>query len=164
MIDTVYKAIAWLNNASEGAAPMIASRLEHIDKIIDIDQSPIGRTPRSNPATYTGASTLIREWFAGLPEAKGAARARPLLLQRQGGRCEACQGDGVIKIEMHFARRLVCDTCKGKANRETLEVLFKGKASPTCSTRWKKPPNSRRPRVMKPKTLHRVGLDYIHVG
>ena len=103
--------------------------ISQIDKIIDIDQSPIGRTPRSNPATYTGAFNHIRDWFAGLPEAK----ARGYLPGRfsfnvKGGRCEACQGDGVIKIEMHFLPDVYvqCDQCKGKRyNRETLEVKWK---------------------------------------
>src|SRR5260370_677981 len=106
--------------------------LENIDKIIDIDQSPIGRTPRSNPATYTGAFTPIREWFAGLPEAKARGyEPGRFSFNVKGGRCEACQGDGVIKIEMHFLPDVyvTCDTCKGKRyNRETLEVLFMGKS------------------------------------
>ena len=134
LIDTLYRAIARkLNNASEGAAPHDRIEgLEHIDKIIDIDQSPIGRTPRSNPATYTGAFTPIREWFAGLPEAKARGyEPGRFSFNVKGGRCEACQGDGVIKIEMHFLPDVyvTCDTCKGKRyNRETLEVLFKGKS------------------------------------
>jgi excinuclease ABC subunit A len=106
--------------------------LEHIDKVIDIDQSPIGRTPRSNPATYTGAFTPIRDWFAGLPEAKARGyQPGRFSFNVKGGRCEACQGDGVIKIEMHFLPDVyvTCDVCKGKRyNRETLEVLFKGKS------------------------------------
>src|SRR6516225_4971930 len=104
LIDTLYRAIARkLNGASEGAAPHDRIEgLEHIDKIIDIDQSPIGRTPRSNPATYTGAFTPIREWFAGLPEAKARGyEPGRFSFNVKGGRCEACQGDGVIKIEMH---------------------------------------------------------------
>src|SRR5665213_2711469 len=128
LIDTLYKAIARkLNIASEGAAPHDRIEgLEHIDKIIDIDQSPIGRTPRSNPATYTGAFTPIREWFAGLPEAKARGyEPGRFSFNVKGGRCEACQGDGVIKIEMHFLPDVyvTCDVCKGKRyNRETLEV------------------------------------------
>ena len=134
LIDTLYKAIARkLNNASEGAAPHDRIEgLEHIDKIIDIDQSPIGRTPRSNPATYTGAFTPIREWFAGLPEAKARGyEPGRFSFNVKGGRCEACEGDGVLKIEMHFLPDVyvTCDVCKGKRyNRETLEVLFKGKS------------------------------------
>ena len=140
LIDTLYKAVARrLNGASEGPAPHDKLEgLEHIDKIIDIDQSPIGRTPRSNPATYTGAFTPIREWFAGLPEAKARGyEPGRFSFNVKGGRCEACQGDGVIKIEMHFLPDVYvpCDTCKGKRyNRETLEVLFKASRSPTCST------------------------------
>ncbi|HLP69431.1 MAG TPA: ATP-binding cassette domain-containing protein, partial [Rhizobium sp.] len=106
--------------------------LELLDKIIDIDQSPIGRTPRSNPATYTGAFTPIRDWFAGLPEAKarGYGPGR-FSFNVKGGRCEACQGDGVIKIEMHFLPDVyvTCDVCKGKRyDRETLEIKFKDKS------------------------------------
>ncbi|MEJ2378080.1 MAG: excinuclease ABC subunit UvrA, partial [Pseudolabrys sp.] len=125
LIDTLYNAVARkLNGASLAPAPHDRIEgLEHIDKIIDIDQSPIGRTPRSNPATYTGAFTPIREWFAGLPEAKarGYAPGR-FSFNVKGGRCEACQGDGVIKIEMHFLPDVyvTCDVCKGKRyNRET---------------------------------------------
>src|SRR5690606_22890780 len=106
--------------------------LEFLDKVIDIDQSPIGRTPRSNPATYTGAFTPIRDWFAGLPEAKARGyQPGRFSFNVKGGRCEACQGDGVIKIEMHFLPDVyvTCDVCHGKRyNRETLEVLFKGKS------------------------------------
>ncbi len=125
ILDTLYKAVARrLNGALEHPAPFEAMEgLQHLDKVIDIDQSPIGRTPRSNPATYTGAFTPIRDWFAGLPEAK----ARGYLPGRfsfnvKGGRCEACQGDGVIKIEMHFLPDIyvTCDVCKGKRyDRET---------------------------------------------
>ena len=133
LVDTLYKAIARkLNGASEGPAPHDRIEgLEHLDKVIDIDQSPIGRTPRSNPATYTGAFTPIREWFAGLPEAKARGyEPGRFSFNVKGGRCEACQGDGVIKIEMHFLPDVyvTCDVCKGKRyNRETLEVTFKNK-------------------------------------
>ena len=174
LIDTLYKAIARkLNNASEGAAPHDRIEgLEHIDKIIDIDQSPIGRTPRSNPATYTGAFTPIREWFAGLPESKARGyEPGRFSFNVKGGRCEACQGDGVIKIEMHFLPDVyvTCDTCKGKRyNRETLEVLFKGKSiSDVLDMTVEEAAEFFKavPRVRETfKTLHRVGLDYIHVG
>jgi excinuclease ABC subunit A len=174
LIDTLYKALARrLNGASEAPAPHDRIEgIEHLDKIIDIDQSPIGRTPRSNPATYTGAFTPIREWFAGLPEARarGYAPGR-FSFNVKGGRCEACQGDGVIKIEMHFLPDVyvTCDVCKGKRyNRETLEVLFKGKSIADVLDMtveealdfFKVVPRVRD--VLE--LLHRVGLDYIHVG
>ncbi|WP_347264766.1 excinuclease ABC subunit UvrA [Nitrobacter sp.] len=174
LIDTLYKAIARkLNNASDPPASHDRIEgLEHIDKIIDIDQSPIGRTPRSNPATYTGAFTPIREWFAGLPEAKarGYAPGR-FSFNVKGGRCEACQGDGVIKIEMHFLPDVyvTCDACKGKRyNRETLEVLFKGKSISDvldmtveeAAEFFKAVPRVRDTFL----TLQRVGLGYIRVG
>jgi excinuclease ABC subunit A len=174
LIDSLYKDIALkLNNASEGAAPHDRIEgLEHIDKIIDIDQSPIGRTPRSNPATYTGAFTPIREWFAGLPEAKARGyEPGRFSFNVKGGRCEACQGDGVIKIEMHFLPDVyvTCDACKGKRyNRETLEVLFKGKSiADVLDMTVEEAAEFFKavPRVRETfKTLHRVGLDYIHVG
>ena len=174
LVDTLYKAVARkLNNASEGPAPHDRIEgLEHIDKIIDIDQSPIGRTPRSNPATYTGAFTPIREWFAGLPESKARGyEPGRFSFNVKGGRCEACQGDGVIKIEMHFLPDVyvTCDVCKGKRyNRETLEVLFKGKSIADVLDMtveeglefFKAVPRVRD--VLK--LLHRVGLDYIHIG
>jgi excinuclease ABC subunit A len=134
LIETLFKAAARrLNGAREQAAAHDRIEgLELLDKVIDIDQSPIGRTPRSNPATYTGAFTPIREWFAGLPEAKARGyQAGRFSFNVKGGRCEACQGDGVIKIEMHFLPDVyvTCDVCKGKRyNRETLEVHFKGKS------------------------------------
>ncbi len=174
LIDTLYKAIARkLNNASEGAAPHDRIEgLEHIDKIIDIDQSPIGRTPRSNPATYTGAFTPIREWFAGLPESKARGyEPGRFSFNVKGGRCEACQGDGVIKIEMHFLPDVyvTCNACRGKRyNRETLEVLFKGKSiADVLDMTVEEAAEFFKavPRVRETfKTLHRVGLDYIHVG
>ncbi|MCW6532485.1 excinuclease ABC subunit UvrA [Sphingomonas sp. MMSM20] len=131
-IDTLYAAAARQLNG----ARILAGRhekitgLQHLDKVIDIDQSPIGRTPRSNPATYTGAFTQIRDWFAGLPEsqARGYKPGR-FSFNVKGGRCEACQGDGVLKIEMHFLPDVyvTCDVCHGaRYNRETLEVKFKG--------------------------------------
>jgi excinuclease ABC subunit A len=174
LIDTLYRAIARkLNGASEGAAPHDRIEgLEHIDKIIDIDQSPIGRTPRSNPATYTGAFTPIREWFAGLPEAKARGyEPGRFSFNVKGGRCEACQGDGVIKIEMHFLPDVyvTCDVCKGKRyNRETLEVLFKGKSiADVLDMTVEEAAEFFKavPRVRDTfETLRRVGLDYIHVG
>jgi excinuclease ABC subunit A len=174
LVDTLYKAIARkLNGASEAPAPHDRIEgLEHMDKVIDIDQSPIGRTPRSNPATYTGAFTPIREWFAGLPEAKARGyEPGRFSFNVKGGRCEACQGDGVIKIEMHFLPDVyvTCDVCKGKRyNRETLDVLFKGKSIADVLDMtveealefFKAVPRVRN--VLQ--LLHRVGLDYIHVG
>jgi excinuclease ABC subunit A len=174
LVDTLYKALARrLNGASEATARFDRIEgLEHLDKVIDIDQSPIGRTPRSNPATYTGAFTPIREWFAGLPESKarGYAPGR-FSFNVKGGRCEACQGDGVIKIEMHFLPDVyvTCDVCKGKRyNRETLEVLFKGKSiADVLDMTVEEALEFFKvvPRVRDVLTLlRRVGLDYIHVG
>ena len=122
-----------LNGATTGQAAPYQSieGLEHFDKVIDIDQSPIGRTPRSNPATYTGIFTPIRELFAGTQEARSRGyKVGRFSFNVKGGRCEACQGDGVIKVEMHFLPDVYvpCDSCKGKRyNRETLEVRYKGK-------------------------------------
>ncbi|MGB6760657.1 MAG: excinuclease ABC subunit UvrA, partial [Xanthobacteraceae bacterium] len=174
LIDTLYKAVARrLNGANEAPAPFDRIEgLEHLDKVIDIDQSPIGRTPRSNPATYTGAFTPIREWFAGLPESKARGyEPGRFSFNVKGGRCEACQGDGVIKIEMHFLPDVyvTCDVCKGKRyNRETLEVVFKNKSIADVLDMtveealdfFKAVPRVREPLAL----LHRVGLDYIHVG
>jgi len=174
LIDTLYKALARrINGASQAPAPHDRIEgLEHLDKIIDIDQSPIGRTPRSNPATYTGAFTPIREWFAGLPEAKARGyEPGRFSFNVKGGRCEACQGDGVIKIEMHFLPDVyvTCDVCKGKRyNRETLEVLFKGKSIADVLDMtveealdfFKAVPKVRDVLAL----LHRVGLDYLKVG
>jgi excinuclease ABC subunit A len=174
LIDTLYKAVARrLNGANEAPAPFDRMEgLEHLDKVIDIDQSPIGRTPRSNPATYTGAFTPIREWFAGLPESKARGyEPGRFSFNVKGGRCEACQGDGVIKIEMHFLPDVyvTCDVCKGKRyNRETLEVQFKGKSiADVLDMTVEEALNFFKavPRVREPLALlHRVGLDYIHVG
>jgi excinuclease ABC subunit A len=174
LIDTLYKAVARkLNGASDAPSPHDRIEgLEHLDKVIDIDQSPIGRTPRSNPATYTGAFTPIREWFAALPESKARGyEPGRFSFNVKGGRCEACQGDGVIKIEMHFLPDVyvTCDVCKGKRyNRETLEVLFKGKSIADVLDMtveealefFKAVPRVRDVLAL----LHRVGLDYIHVG
>ncbi|MCZ8314750.1 excinuclease ABC subunit UvrA [Phreatobacter sp.] len=174
LIDTLYQAVARkLNGASEAPAPHDRIEgIEHLDKVIDIDQSPIGRTPRSNPATYTGAFTPIREWFAGLPEAKARGyEPGRFSFNVKGGRCEACQGDGVIKIEMHFLPDVyvTCDVCKGKRyNRETLEVVFKGKSIADVLDMtvdegvefFKAVPRVRD--ILK--TLSEVGLGYIHIG
>jgi excinuclease ABC subunit A len=174
VIDTLYKALARkLMGAREH--PGVHDRIEgaeHLDKIVDIDQSPIGRTPRSNPATYTGAFTPIRDWFAGLPEAKarGYGPGR-FSFNVKGGRCEACQGDGVIKIEMHFLPDVYvqCDVCKGKRyNRETLDITFKGKsiADVLDMTVDEGAEFFRAVPAIRDKmtTLQRVGLGYIHVG
>ncbi|HSC19291.1 MAG TPA: excinuclease ABC subunit UvrA, partial [Rhizomicrobium sp.] len=174
IIETLYKAAARrLNGAREHPAPHERIEgLEFLDKVIDIDQSPIGRTPRSNPATYTGAFTPIRDWFAELPEAKarGYAPGR-FSFNVKGGRCEACQGDGVIKIEMHFLPDVYvqCDVCKGKRyNRETLEVKFRDYSIADVldmtveagADLFKAVPSIRE----KLDTLKRVGLDYIKIG
>ena len=174
VIETLYKALARrLNDAREHAGEHDEIEgIEHIDKIIDIDQSPIGRTPRSNPATYTGAFTPIRDWFAGLPEAKARGySAGRFSFNVKGGRCAACEGDGVIKIEMHFLPDVYveCDQCKGKRyNRETLDVHFKGKSIADVLdmtveegiTFFEAIPSVRD----KLTTLRQVGLDYIHIG
>nr|WP_307437337.1 excinuclease ABC subunit UvrA [Labrys monachus] len=174
LIDTIYKAVARrLNGAVEHPAPFDRlDGLELIDKVIDIDQSPIGRTPRSNPATYTGAFTPIREWFAGLPEAKARGyQPGRFSFNVKGGRCEACQGDGVIKIEMHFLPDVyvTCDVCKGKRyDRETLEVRFKNKSIADvldmtvdeAADFFKAVPTIRNTM----ETLARVGLGYVKVG
>ena len=174
VIDTLYKSAARrLNGALEHpAAHDRIEGLEQLDKVIDIDQSPIGRTPRSNPATYTGAFTPIREWFAQLPEAKtrGFQPGR-FSFNVKGGRCESCQGDGVIKIEMHFLPDVyvTCDVCKGKRyDRETLEVKYRGKSIADvldmtveeAAGLFKAAPAI----ADKLRTLKRVGLDYVHVG
>jgi excinuclease ABC subunit A len=174
IVETLYKALAKrLNNAREH--PGAHSGLDgvgHLDKIVDIDQSPIGRTPRSNPATYTGAFSPIRDWFSQLPESteRGYKPGR-FSFNVKGGRCEACQGDGVIKIEMHFLPDVYvqCDVCKGKRyNRETLEIIFRGKSiadvldmtvDEGCDF-FKAVP------IIRDKllTLQQVGLGYIHIG
>ncbi|MEO9651645.1 MAG: excinuclease ABC subunit UvrA [Roseobacter sp.] len=173
-IETLFKTASMqLNGARQTPAPCQTIKgLEHLDKVIDIDQRPIGRTPRSNPATYTGAFTPIREWFAGLPEAKTRGyKPGRFSFNVKGGRCEACQGDGVIKIEMHFLPDVYveCETCKGKRyNRETLEVTFKGKniadvldmTVEDAQEFFKAVPSIRE----KMDALMRVGLGYIKVG
>ena len=174
LIDTLYKSLARkLNNARATPAEHdTIDGLHLLDKVIDIDQSPIGRTPRSNPATYTGAFTPIREWFAGLPEAKARGyKPGRFSFNVKGGRCETCQGDGVIKIEMHFLPDVYveCDSCNGKRyNRETLEVRFKDKSIADvldmtvdeAADFFKAVPMVRDKMV----TLQRVGLGYIKVG
>jgi excinuclease ABC subunit A len=174
VIDTLYKAVARkLNGSMEHPAPHDRIEgMEHLDKVIDIDQSPIGRTPRSNPATYTGAFTPIREWFTGLPEAKTRGyQAGRFSFNVKGGRCEACQGDGVIKIEMHFLPDVyvTCDVCKGKRyDRETLEVKYRDHSIADvldmtveeARALFKAVPSIRD----KMETLHRVGLGYVKVG
>jgi len=174
LVDTLYKAVARrLNGARDVPAEHDRIEgLEYLDKVIDIDQSPIGRTPRSNPATYTGAFTPIREWFAGLPEAKARGyKPGRFSFNVKGGRCEACQGDGVIKIEMHFLPDVyvTCDVCKGKRyNRETLEVIFKGKSIADVLDMTVEEARgffAAVPSIRdKMETLDRVGLSYIHVG
>ena len=174
LIDTLYKSLARkLNNARATPAEHdTIDGLHLLDKVIEIDQSPIGRTPRSNPATYTGAFTPIREWFSGLPEAKTRGyKPGRFSFNVKGGRCETCQGDGLIKIEMHFLPDVYveCDSCQGKRyNRETLEVRFKDKSIADvldmtvdeAADFFKAVPMVRD----KMTTLQRVGLGYIKVG
>ncbi|MBP7240651.1 excinuclease ABC subunit UvrA [Amaricoccus sp.] len=173
-VETLFKTASMrLNGARQTPAPCeTIEGLEHLDKVIDIDQSPIGRTPRSNPATYTGAFGPIRDWFAGLPESKARGyKPGRFSFNVKGGRCEACQGDGVIKIEMHFLPDVyvTCETCKGKRyNRETLEVLFKGRSIADvldmtvedAEEFFAAVPSIRE----KMTTLMRVGLGYVKVG
>ncbi|MBR9834094.1 MAG: excinuclease ABC subunit UvrA [Alphaproteobacteria bacterium] len=174
IVETLYKALARkLNKASTAPAPYDSLEgLHHLDKVIEIDQSPIGRTPRSNPATYTGAFGPIRDWFAGLPEAKTRGyKPGRFSFNVKGGRCEACQGDGVIKIEMHFLPDVyvTCDTCHGQRyNRETLEVLYKGKSIADVLDMTVEEAQKFFAAVpsikSKMDTLARVGLTYIKVG
>ncbi|HEY0028009.1 MAG TPA: excinuclease ABC subunit UvrA [Allosphingosinicella sp.] len=173
-IDTLYAGAArQLNGARVVCGPCEKiTGLEYLDKVIDIDQSPIGRTPRSNPATYTGAFTQIRDWFAGLPEAQARGyKPGRFSFNVKGGRCEACSGDGLIKIEMHFLPDVyvTCDVCHGQRyNRETLEVKFKGKSIAEvldmtvedAAEFFKAVPPIRDKMAM----LAEVGLGYIKVG
>ena len=174
VIDTLYKTVAKrLNNARvhPGAHDAIEG-LEFLDKVVDIDQSPIGRTPRSNPATYTGAFAPVRDWFAGLPDAKARGyKPGRFSFNIKGGRCEACKGDGLIKIEMHFLPDIYvqCDVCRGRRyNRETLDILYRGQSIADVlemtvdegAEFFKAVPAIRD----KLTTLQRVGLGYIHVG
>ncbi|MDO5387081.1 MAG: excinuclease ABC subunit UvrA, partial [Pseudomonadota bacterium] len=174
ILETLYKALNKELNGSREPTGIYSEikGVENIDKIIDIDQSPIGRTPRSNPATYTGLFTNIRDWFSGLPEAKarGYAAGR-FSFNVAGGRCEACKGDGVTKIEMHFLPDVYveCDECHGKRfNRETLEVKYKDKSisdvlDMTVAEAYKffdAIPSIKN----RLSLLQQVGLDYIHLG
>ena len=173
-IETLFKTASMrLNGAKQTPAPCETIKgLEFLDKVIDIDQRPIGRTPRSNPATYTGAFTPIRDWFSGLPEARTRGyKPGRFSFNVKGGRCEACQGDGVIKIEMHFLPDVyvTCETCNGaRYNRETLEIKFKGKSIADvldmtvedAQEFFKAVPSIRE----KMDALVRVGLGYIKVG
>ena len=173
-METLFKALNKELNGSREPTGIYSSLkgVENIDKIIDIDQSPIGRTPRSNPATYTGLFTYIRDWFAGLPEAKarGYAAGR-FSFNVAGGRCEACKGDGVTKIEMHFLPDVYveCDECHGKRfNRETLEVKYRDKSiadvlDMTVDEAYKffeAIPSIKNRLAL----LQQVGLGYIHLG
>ena len=174
VIETLYKAVTRRLHGTKvtpGAHDSIEG-LQHIDKIIEIDQSPIGRTPRSNPVTYTGAFQPIRDWFAGLPESKARGyEAGRFSFNVKGGRCEACQGDGMIKIEMHFLPDVyvTCDQCKGQRyNRETLEVKYKDKSIADvlnmtveeAAEYFSAHPSIRE----KLYCLSEVGLSYIHLG
>jgi len=174
VLETLWKALSrQLHKAREIPAPyQKIDGIELLDKVVDIDQSPIGRTPRSNPATYTGAFTPIREWFAGLPEAKSRGyNAGRFSFNVKGGRCEACQGDGVIKIEMHFLPDVyvTCDSCKGKRyNRETLEITWRNKSISDIldmtveeSVDYFKAVPAIRDKL---QTMLRVGLGYIKIG
>ncbi|WAC08219.1 MAG: excinuclease ABC subunit UvrA [Thermodesulfobacteriota bacterium] len=174
IIDTLYRALAQKFCQSKGRPGkfLALEGLEYIDKVIDIDQSPIGRTPRSNPATYTGAFTFIRELFAVTPEAKVRGyKAGRFSFNVKGGRCEACCGDGLIKIEMHFLPDVyvTCDECKGKRyNRDTLEVVYKGKSIAEVLDMTVSQALdffSPIPRIReKLQTLTEVGLGYITLG
>ena len=173
--DTLYAAAAreLYGSAAEPAPHDAIVGLEHFDKVISVDQSPIGRTPRSNPATYTGLFTPIRELFAGVPEARerGYGPGR-FSFNVKGGRCEACQGDGVIKVEMHFLPDIYvpCDVCHGKRyNRETLEVHYKGKTiadvlEMTVEQALEFFARGARRRAASCSTLVDVGLGYIRLG
>jgi excinuclease ABC subunit A len=173
-IDILYKALAshfWNVMDKPGAFKKIKG-IHHLDKVIDIDQSPIGRTPRSNPATYTGLFTLIRDLFSEVPEARlRGYRPGRFSFNVKGGRCEACQGDGLIKVEMHFLPDIfvTCEVCQGKRfNRETLEILYKGKTIADVlemTTEEAEEFFQNIPAIRsKLETITSVGLDYIHLG
>jgi excinuclease ABC subunit A len=173
-METLFKVLARQLNGARVAAGRhdAVEGVGSLDKIVDIDQSPIGRTPRSNPATYTGAFGPIRDWFTQLPEAVTRGyKAGRFSFNVKGGRCEACQGDGLIKIEMHFLPDVYvqCDVCKGKRyNRETLEITFRDRSIADvldmtvddATEFFKAVPLVRE----KLETLQRVGLGYIKVG
>ena len=174
VIDTLYKAAA-RRLMGAGQVPTAHDRiegLEHLDKIIDIDQSPIGRTPRSNPATYTDLFAPIRDWFAELPDSRARGyKSGRFSFNVKGGRCEACQGDGVLKIEMHFLPDVfvTCDTCKGKRyNRETLEIKFRDKSIAEVlelTVDEAVPYFSAQTRIHdRLKILQQVGLGYVKLG
>jgi excinuclease ABC subunit A len=173
-IDILYKALAshfWNSVDKPGTFKKIKG-VQYLDKVIDINQAPIGRTPRSNPATYTGLFTLIRDLFAEVPEARlRGYRPGRFSFNVKGGRCEACQGDGLIKVEMHFLPDVfvTCEVCQGKRfNRETLEILYKGKTIADvlemtieeAEEFFKNIPALK----IKLETITSVGLDYIHLG
>jgi excinuclease ABC subunit A len=174
VVETLFNGLSRrLMGASAVPAPHTRIEgLEHVDKVIDIDQSPIGRTPRSNPATYTGLFAPIRDWFSELPDSRSRGyKAGRFSFNVKGGRCEACQGDGVIKIEMHFLPDVyvTCDTCKGKRyNRETLEVKFRGKSIADVLdmtvTEGRAFFAAVPPIHEKLRMLEEVGLGYIHLG
>src|SRR5215472_542940 len=174
VLDTLYRALAQKLNRSREHAGTYKSMdgVEHLDKVIHVDQSPIGRTPRSNPATYTGLFTHIRELFAQLPEARmrGYGPGR-FSFNVKGGRCEACQGDGIIRIEMHFLPDVyvTCEVCGGRRyNRDTLEIQYKGKSIAEVLNMTVLDAiefmGSVPPIRQKLETLRDVGLDYIHLG
>ena len=174
VVDTLYPALARKLNGARKAPAVHGdlTGLEHLDKVVEIDQSPIGRTPRSNPATYTGAFGPIRDWFAGLPEAKARGyKPGRFSFNVKGGRCEACQGDGVVKIEMHFLPDVYvqCDVCKGKRfERSTLEITYKehsiadvlAMTIEEATDLFQAVPPVRH----KLETLKRVGLGYVALG
>ncbi len=174
VIDTLYKAAARrLMGSGESPAPHDRIEgLDQLDKIIDIDQSPIGRTPRSNPATYTDLFAPIRDWFAELPESRARGyKSGRFSFNVKGGRCEACQGDGLLKIEMHFLPDVyvTCDTCKGRRyNRETLEIKFRDKSIAevlAMTVEEAVPYFSAQTRIHdRLKILQQVGLGYIALG
>src|SRR5213076_2971769 len=172
--DTLYNAVAHhlYGSAAEPAEHDAIEGLEQLDKVISVDQSPIGRTPRSNPATYTGLFTPIRDLFAGVPEARSRGYdAGRFSFNVKGGRCEACQGDGVTRVEMHFLPDIYvpCDVCHGKRyNRETLEVRYRGRniyevlemTTAEAAELFSAVPSIAR----KLQTLIDVGLGYVRLG